>query len=777
MGLRNGAAWGLSASLALAVPVVTMPFGAVAQGAGQSYSRIDVEGNIRVDDVSVLSYAGIGPGTPLTIGQLNAAYQRIMASGLFESVDFDPSGSTLTITVKEFPTVNEIAIEGNRRIDDEALTPLLKSQPRRVYSPSTAEADARAIADAYRQAGRLGAVVTPRIIPRSQNRVDVVFEVTESAVVEVERIAFVGNSSFSDRRLRNVLGTKQAGIFRALVARDQYVEDRIAYDRQVLTDYYRARGFIDFEVTSVSTEFSRERNAFFITFNIREGQQFRFGKVGIASEVPELAAADYEDIVRTRPGQLYSPLRIDDGIARLERKALMNGNDFIQVDPRITRNEADQTLDLTYTLTRGPRIFVERIDIEGNSTTRDEVIRRQFDTVEGDPFNPREIRNAAERIRALNYFSNADVAPRDGTAPDRVIIDVNVDEQPTGQIGFGVNYSVGDGVGGQFSLSERNFLGRGQRLGFSVSGGVDNTAANLSLTEPALLGRDVSGTISAGYSATDQYSSDYSTRKASLSPSLGFRVSDYSRLSLRYTISGDRLYGVSDGDSDDADDNGSSVILQREEGDKISSSVGYTFSFDTRNVGINPDAGIRFQFSQDFAGLGGDVDYIKTSALVGAETKLGGSDVTLTSELQGGALTMLNGQDSWVLDRFGAGSRVRGFSRNGFGPRDTTATNEDALGGNYYTAWRTEVNFPVGLPEEYGVRGGLFFDAGSVWGLDDTAGTGGEVDDDFHLRAVLGASLFWSTPLGPLRFDFTRAVQKESYDDEQTFDFSISTAF
>ncbi|WP_253949289.1 outer membrane protein assembly factor BamA [Mangrovicoccus sp. HB161399] len=767
----------MTAWLAVSAPLATMPVGAVlAQEAGRSLSRIEVEGNLRVDDSSVLTYAGIGTGTPLTTGQINAAYQRIMGSGLFETVDFDLSGTVLTITVKEFPTVNQISIEGNRRIDDDVLMPLLTTKSRRVYSPSDAENDARTIAEAYRQAGRLGAIVTPRIIPRSQNRVDLVFEVTESAVVEVERIAFVGNKSFTDRRLRNVLGTKQAGLFRALVARDSYVEDRIAYDRQVLTDFYRARGFVDFEVTSVSTEFSRERNAFFITFNVREGQQYRFGKVGLASEVPEIEAAAFDGIVRTKPGQLYSPVRIDDGIARLERKAIMDGYDFIRVDPRIQRNPETQTLDLTYTLTRGPRIFVERIDIEGNSSTRDEVIRRQFDTVEGDPFNPREIRNAASRIRALNFFSKADVQPRDGTAPDRVIIDVNVDEQPTGQIGFGINYSVGDGFGGTFNLSERNFLGRGQQLSFSVSGGVDNAAGSLRFTEPALLGRDVSGTMEAFYTSTDQWSSDYSTREIGIQPSLGFNLSDYSRLSVRYRLAQEDLYDVDTG-TEGTSDNGSSIILQEEEGDRLTSSIGYTYTFDTRRVGINPDAGIRFQFSQDLAGLGGDSDYIRTTASLLGETKLMGTDLNLRAELQGGAIAALNGQDTRIIDRFGAGRRVRGFDRNGFGPRDLTATNEDALGGNYYTALRTEMDFPLGLPEEYGVRGGVFFDTGSVWGLDNTQGTEGEVDDSFHLRAVLGASLFWTTPLGPLRFDFTRAVMKEDYDEEQNFDFSISTKF
>lgn len=742
---------------------------------------IEIEGNQRIEDATVLTFAGLMTGVPVTAGEINAAAQRVRDSGLFESVSVDVRGSSVIFTVDEFPTINQVAIEGNRRIDDEVLLALLTAQPRRVYSPAEAEADARAITDAYRQAGRLEAIVVPKIIPRSQNRVDLVFEVMESRVVEIERIGFVGNRSYSDRRLRQVLGTKQAGIFRAVIRADTFLEDRIQFDRQVLTDFYRSRGFIDFQILSVTPEFSRERDAFFLTFNVQEGLRYRLGEITATSEIPGVTPEAFRDVLRIRTGQFYSPTRIEDSIARIERKALQDRVDFVQVDPQLTRNPQTQTVDVNFALRRGPRVFVERIDIEGNSTTLDRVIRRQFDIVEGDPFNPREIRESAERIRALGFFADAQVDAREGTAPDRVIVDVDVEEQPTGSLTFGINYSIDDGFGAAVGLSERNFLGRGQRLNLSLTAGLDRTNTVLSFTEPALLGRDLLGGIDVFFRATNQFSADFDTREVGLRPRLAFPVSENGRLELRYVLSEDEILDVDTGgdpddDDFDPDDNGSSVIIQREEGARITSAVGYTYSFDTRRVGLDPNSGIRFEFGQDFAGLGGDNDFIRTTASLRGETRVVNEEVGLSAELQGGALNFLNG-NSRVIDRFRAGGRVRGFSRNGIGPRDLGATNEDALGGNYLVAFQTEVDFPLGLPEEYGIRGGLFFDIGSIWGLDDTDGTEGEVDDSFQLRSVVGATVFWETPIGPLRFDFTRALQKEDFDDERTFDLSISTRF
>jgi len=771
--LRQGLA-AVSVFLCVAMGWAAIPQPAASQDF--SFSAVQIEGNVRIEAATILAYAGIARGRAVSAAELNAAYQRILASGLFEEVELIPAGATLVIRVREYPTISVVAFEGNRRIDDDALARIVRSQSRRVYSPSQAEADAAAIVEAYRQAGRFAAIVNPRIIPRSDNRVDLVFEIREGAVVEIERITFVGNRAFSNARLRRVLDTKQAGLLRTLIARDTFNPDRIEFDKQLLSDFYRSRGYVDFEVLSVASEIARERDAFFITFTLREGQPFRVGSVTTTSEVAEADPAAFERVLRLRPGVTYSPTVIETNIARLENHATRLGLAFIRVEPRITRNDRDLTLDVEFAIVRGPRIFVERIDIEGNSRTLDQVIRRQFRTVEGDPFNPREIREAAERIRALGHFTNAAVDGRQGSTPDQVIIDVDVEEAQTGSLSLGASYSVNTGPGFVVSFSESNFLGRGQYLGITLGTGVRNTNSQLTFVEPAFLDRDLRFRFSAYRNLFEPPNARYSLANLGFNPSIEFPLRENARLELRYRLSEDRIYNVDRGDPDNTLDNGSSAILQREAGSRVTSALGYTFTFDNRLTGIDPLGGVLVRFGQDFAGLGGDLQYVSSTALVSVERRVMSEEVTLRAELEGGALFMLSG-DSRITDRFNLFGKMRGFAPNGVGPRDLTASNRDTLGGNYFFVARLEAEFPLGLPEEYGLSGGLFLDVGSVWGLDDTAGTSGPVDDSMRLRAAAGFSLFWRTPIGPLRMNFAAPLMKESYDKDQFFDLTISTRF
>jgi len=777
-GTRIGTLWVLrlrrsvaAAMLAAAAPAALslIPLPAAAQS--YSFSSVAVEGNVRIEAATIVKLAALPKGEPMSAAALNDAYQRIMGSGLFRSVELVPSGSTLIVRVVENPTISVVSFEGNKRIKDEDLAAIVKSQSRRVYSPAVAEQDAAAIAEAYGNAGRFAARIEPKIIERSDNRVDLVFEIREGAVSEVERLNFTGNRAFSDRRLRQVLETKQAGLLRAFIQRDTYVPERLDLDRQLLTDFYRSRGYIDAEVIGATGEFARERDGFFVTFTVREGQKYRFGNITTVSEVEGIDAADYERQVRIRRGVTYSPTAIDTTIARMEEIARRQGATFVTVEPRFTRNERDGTLDVEFAIVRGPRIFVERIDIEGNVTTLDQVIRRQFKTVEGDPLNPREIRQAAERIRALGYFADAEVTANQGSGPDQVVVDVNVEEKPTGSLGFGISYGNIQGLGLNLTFRETNFLGRGQTLAVSVASGTETLDNSITFIEPALLNRDLKLKFTGFYRTSENNFSFYSTRTIGFSPAIEFPLGLNSRLELRYSLIQKDItdYTVEAGDTP-------SVILTNEAavGALLTSALGYTYTFDNRISGLNPNAKLQFRFGQDFAGLGGDVESILTTAAVRAETTIFNDDVTLRAELEGGALNTLNG-NSRVVDRFTGNGEFRGFEPNGIGPRELAATNEDALGGNFYAVLRLDAEFPLGLPEEYGVQGGIFADIGSVWGLDDDLG--GTIDDGFHLRSAVGVALLWETPIGPLRFNFAKALQKQPYDREQTFDLSVSTQF
>jgi outer membrane protein insertion porin family len=762
---------GLLAGLTLSLSLL---FVAPASAQSYSFSQVAIEGNARVEPATILSYAGIPRGQPVSTGELNDAYQRLVNSGLFEAVDLDPQGGTLVIRVTEYPTVNLVNIEGNRRLDDEDLLPLLQSTPRRVYSPSVAEQDAATLVEAYEARGRLAATVTPKIIRRSDNRVDLVFEVVEGRVVEVERLSFVGNRSFSDYRLRRVLETKQAGVFRQLVQRDTFVAERLEFDKQVLRDFYLSRGYVDFRVLSVSSEFSRERNAFFLTFTVEEGREYRFGNVTVVSEVPEANADDYAPQIRARSGQIYTPSLVENTIARMEALALRQGLTFVRVDPRVTRNDRAGTLDIEFALVRGDRIFVERIDIEGNQTTLDRVIRTQFRTAEGDPFNPREIREASERIRALGFFSNAEVQARQGSSADQVIVDVDVAEKPTGSLSFGGTYSQDAGVGIAVSFSEANFLGRGQAVQFEITTTEGSRNYVFDFAEPTLLGRDLTGRISLTYRTTDNFNAEYSTAVGKFSPQLEFPVSENGRLGVRYSLNYTSVFDVDP-------DSSALIVAEEEEGPSWQSGPGYTYTYDTRRTGLDPLGGVLLRFSQDFYGLGGNSSLVKTQLEAGVERRVLNEEVTVRAVIEAGAVNTLNGGASRLTDRFILNSsHIRGFEYGGIGPRDLAAPNEDALGGNYFAVARFETDFPLGLPEEYGISGGAFLDVGTLWGLDDTGGglTGNDpVDDKMRLRASIGLSVFWDTPIGPLRLNFSQPLMKEDYDRTQNFDITVQTRF
>lgn len=731
------------------------------------FSSIEIEGNKRIEFGTILAQAGIQQNQSLTAAELNDAYQALVASGLFESVEISPSGSKLKIIVVERPTINRITFEGNSRIKTNVLSQLVSSEQGRVFNPLTIERDASAITSAYSEKGRIAATITPKIIRRSDNRVDLVFEIIEGGRVEIERLSFVGNSEFSDTRLRRILETKQAGIFRFLVQRDTFVSDRVAFDRRVLTDFYQSKGYVDFRVLDVETELTRDRGSYFLTFIVEEGQQFDFGEISVRSDYPGVNADEYAQILRIKSGDLYSPTDIDNEIARLEILATDNELDFLRVEPVISRNPEDLTLDVEFVLKRGQRIFIERIDIAGNTSTLDKVIRRQFDAVEGDPFNPREIREAANRIRALRFFAFDDVSARTGSADDKMVIDVTLQERATGNVSFGGNYNTASGISAVATYKETNFLGRGQGLDFSFQKGESNTRYNFEFVEPALMGQNARFGLNMGRFQTDNENALYDTTISSFTPSLGFAIADDARLNLRYHLAAEDLT--------DVDASASEVVKNEALAGRLSTSaVGYALTYDNRSGGLNPDAGFLLRLDQEYAGVGGDNNYLKTSGQATAQTTIADDRITLKATLEGGFLNYASG-NSRVTDRFFMGSQVmRGFAPNGIGPRDD-ATG-DALGGNRFAVARLEAQFPIGLPEEYGISGGLFYDAGSLWEVGETFGETVNYND-FTLRQVVGASIFWDTPIGPLRFNWTEALSKQTGDIEQGFELTVSAEF
>lgn len=745
------------------------------------FSRVDVSGNQRIASDTVRAIAGISAGTRVTPGQINNAVQNLFDSGLFESVDVRPERGRLVIDVVEYPTINEISIEGNRRIKDEDLIGLIGSVPRRSYSPLQAEADTLAITNAYAAAGRLAARVEPKIIRRNDNRVDLVFEVREGRVVEVNRISFTGNRKYSDRRLRRTIDSKQAGLFRALVRRDTFIPERLDFDKEKLRNFYLKRGYIDATVLSSSADFARERNSFGVNFQVQEGQQYTFGELSISSPEPDVNVDDYNQAMKIKSGRVYNPELVNTTLERMDVVAANQGLPFIQAQPRLTRNDDTRTLDIEFELVRGRKLFIERIDIEGNSDTLDRVIRREFESIEGDPFNARKVQQAADRIRALDLFARVDVQTREGSGPDQVVIDVNVEEQPTGTLGFGLGFGTDSGLSGNVTLTENNFLGRGQSVGITISTTSDNRELSLSFVEPKLYDRDLALGLNFSYRTSDNDNLSYNTTRTLFQPSLSFPIGEYSRLSTSLLFAGDKVTA----------DATASPLLQLETGSRTTIGVGLGYTFDRRNSPVDPTAGFIFSFDQTLAGLAGDNKYYKAVANAKGYRSLFNEEVVLSAELEGGFLQSFGGGTTSIIDRFQlGGNTLRGFESFGIGPRvvDPDPANpgtnySESLGGNFYALARFEASFPIGLPEEYGVHGGLFFDIGSVWGLDQTTATVGAntvnaSSSGFEVRSAIGVSLFWDTALGPLRFNFAKPLEyNELTDTTETFNFTIDTRF
>ena len=731
-------------------------------------SEIEISGNQRIETETIESYISLSKGQNFEADEINSAYQRVLKSGLFESVTFDENDGVLKVTVVEYPTINRIYFEGNVRIEDTVLEKVLKSKEKYVLDAQTVEQDRKNIAETYAVMGRLAARINPKVIKKSENRVDLIFEIFEGGVIEIQKIGIVGNKAFSDRRLRRVLSTKQAGPFRAFVRSDTFVEERIEFDKKVLKEFYISRGFIDFRVNSVNAELTEERDGYFVVFNITEGQQFSVGNVAVETSLKELDTAEYYKILKLKAGAVYSAKVTELDVEKIERLALKNGLDFIRVRPKVTKDDSSLALNVTYSIERGPRVILERINIAGNTATLDKVIRRQFRAAEGDPFSARRIRQATDRIRSLGFFETVDVSAREGKRKDSVIVDVLVKEKPTGSVSLGGSYSTSSGFGLLLEYAERNFLGRGQDFRLKYNSGVGSRTYSLGFIEPEFLYPGLSLGLSSKFTETEKENSNYDTTILDVSPQVSFPISDYSKLSVSI--------GYNETELRNAVNVGS--IIQNEvdlgQDERAYSRIAYTYN--TLRDGLDPNFGVLLKLSQEVSGFTGDGESSKTSALARLQRKILNEEVLVKGTLEGG---VLNYGNSRVTDRFFLGSALmRGFEPGGIGPREIVNEGElinDALGGNTFAVLRLEAEFSLGLPEEYGIDGGIFFDVGNLWSLDKISED--VIYDDGSWRSVLGASLFWKTPIGPLRFNFSRPLQKETFDREQNFDLTIRTQF
>lgn len=749
-------------------------FGSFQLAANDVISSIVVEGNQRIEAETVRSYMAFKQGDVYDDEKVDQSLKTLFGTGLFADVTIRREGNRLIVVIAENPVINRVAFEGNSAVNDEALETEVQLKPRTIYTRAKVQGDVQRIVDVMRRSGRFSATVEPKVIQLPQNRVDLVFEIDEGPVTKIGGINFIGNQEFSDGRLREIIATAESAWWKFLSSSDNYDPDRLAFDRELLRRHYLSEGFADFQVVSAVADLSRDGEEFFITFTVEEGEQYTFGPSEVTTELDKLDIEKLNSLILTVEGDTYDAGLIDKTVDALTFEAGTKGYAFSEVRPRVRRDKETLIAAVTYRITEGPRAYVERINIDGNLRTLDRVIRREMRMAEGDAFNRVLLERSEKSIRALGFFAAVEVTEEPGSAPDQTVINVAVQEQSTGELSLGFGFSSADSALADISLTERNFMGKGQllRLRLALSG--TSQQIDLRFTEPYFLGRDlVAGVDLFGVENDFQDESGFDERVTGFGFRFGFPLSENGRILTRYALRREQILNIRRTGTNAAN----RVVSER---DEIKSSVGYTYYLDRRNDPVEPTGGWDLEIDQEFAGLGGSVRYIRNEII--ARTYYEISEEFLASlRIQAGSIQGI-GQDVNISDRFFiGGSDFRGFERSGVGPRDLVS--DIALGSQAFAVGSAEVTFPNFLPEALDITTSLFSDVGIVGAADQNSFVdflGNPVvnaEDDLAPRVTAGISIYWQSPFGPVRVDLSQAIKKEEYDKTEAFRFSAGTRF
>ncbi|WP_240789948.1 outer membrane protein assembly factor BamA [Roseomonas sp. HF4] len=751
------------ATLAMAVPSSAQAPGRVA--------AIEVQGNQRIEADTIRSYMLVQPGEPADPDRLDRSLRALFATGLFRDVEIRPEGNRVIVRVAENPIVNRVGFEGNRRVTSDALRSEVQLRPRGVFTPAAAQADRQRILEIYARRGRFGASVEPKIIELDQNRVDVVFEITEGEVALVARINFVGNQAYSDGRLKEIVATREQAWYRLLSSSDTYDPDRLTFDRELLRRFYLRQGYADVQITGAVAELAPDRSGFFITYTIEEGPRYRIGTIDVTST---LRGVDTDALRRELPvsaGDWYDGDAVERADNLLTEVLGTRGFPFANVEPRVTRNREAGTVDLAFEISEGPRAFVERIDITGNTRTQDRVIRREFRVAEGDPLVVNQVRRSRDRIRSLGYFSDVQINTTPGSAPDRVILNTQVTERATGEFTIGGGFSTDAGLLADIGLRERNLVGTGIDARVNLTLAQRRSQVDLSVTDPQFLERNLAAGADVFLVQRDlRETSGYQERRAGFALRMGYEINERLRQSWAYSLVDRDLYDV---------DQFVSRFIREQEGRTLLSQVSTTLTYDRRDSRIQPRDGYVVRVGADWAGLGGDVSYVRFRAdgqyYIPFERLLGDPEYVLVLAAGAGYLSPYGDKDSRIVDRFFlGGENLRGFALGGAGPRDVS-TN-DSLGGQTLWTSSAEFRFPLPIPSELGFIGRAFVDVGALTGLPSSV-TGPEVRDDSDPRVGVGIGISWRSPIGLINIDLAQAVVKKDYDETQVFRLGFGTRF
>ena len=761
------------AAAAPPAPAASTP-AAAAPASAPIIRRIIVTGTQRIETSTVLTYVNMREGDPYDPAAVDDAVRALFATGLFSSAtrtEWDPVTGTLTVSVTENPIVNQVVFEGNSKISSKDLTKDLQLKPRSVFTQAKVQSEVVRIMELYRRGGRFAARVDPQIIQRPQNRVDLIFSVTEGSATGVSRINFVGNKIFDDGTLRSTIATQQSLWYWPLSSSDNYDPDRLEYDKELLRRFYVNRGYADFRVTSSVAQLTPGAGSFYITFTIEEGPRYRYGKIEVDSKIAELPPAQMVALLRMRSGDWYNSQQLQTGLDALTNAAGAKGYAFAQVRP-VPRPDRDKhIIDVTYNIEQGPRVYIEKIDIVGNTRTLDKVIRREFRLVEGDAFNRVMVDRSRQRIRALGIFKEVTISNAPGTQPDRTNVTVAVTEQSTGSISIGLGYSSYSNLIGDVSYTEMNLFGRRQTLNVVARMSYIQKEFRLSFTEPWFLDRPLSAGFDLQKVVIDYTQAAFRGDTTAGILRLGFPISEYSFVDLSYMYKIQQLDVVGSAPLE--------ILLA--DGNQRGSVIGFGYSYTDIDDFRKPTSGGTFGFSQAFAGFGGSLKYLETSSNFTLYTPI--FDGAIVGSLAGKFkyITGYDGTPVPVNSRyFEGGDSFRGFAIAGVGPRDIAVNQQvSAVGGNVSAIGTLTAQFPGLFPESFGVDVALFADFGTVGHLDNigtrTCTVTSCLRDNLAFRASAGLSVKWVSPFGPLSVDFGIPIVKAPYDREQIIHFSTGT--
>ncbi|MFO1083707.1 MAG: outer membrane protein assembly factor BamA [Reyranellaceae bacterium] len=740
--------------------------GTVAAGGG-TITAIQIQGNVRAEPETIRSYLQLKEGQPYDPAAADRSLKALFGTGLFSDVAIDMQGSTLVVKVTENPIINRVAFEGNSKIEDDKLRDEVQSRPRQVFTRARVQSDVERILTIYRRSGRYNASVEPKVIRLEQGRVDLVFEINEGDVTGIQRISFVGNEHFSDSTLRGKIRTVESAWYRFLSSDDRYDPDRVNFDRELLRKFYLSEGYADFRVISAVAELAPNREGFFLTFTISEGERYKFGKVEISTRFQGLDVDTLNRFLTIGEGEWYDATEVEKTVTALTDVVGSLGYAFVEVRPNIRRNKDNLTIDVTFDIQEGPRVYVERINISGNTRTLDKVIRREFRLAEGDAFSTAKVRRSQERLRALQFFEKVDISAAPGSAPDKTNIEVQVVEQSTGDISFGAGFSTTAGILGDITIKERNLLGKGQELRLGLSLGTLSTLIDLSFTEPYFMDRPMAAGFDIFRTSNDrQQVASYSDQSLGFALRAGWAYSEFMRQNVRYTLRQTNIYNVQPW---------ASQIVQLNAGYSTVSEVSETIAWDSRDTRINTTKGFLVRNTMAVAGLIGTEQYFRATADAVYFQSIY-EDIVASIGGSLGAVIPYNGSSLRLNNLFFiGGDTLRGFQVGGIGPRDSNTT--DALGGTYFYTATTELSFPLGFPKEIGIFGKAFMDIGSLWGLGGPAAYSNTVLTSNTMRVSTGFGVQWISPFGPIRIDYAKPLVQDPWDKTENIRFSFGTRF